>query len=321
MSYPHEAFLKKAGFIHDPHCQRYSSLGKTFTISSDHMDGYYWFFEMENFVINIHDFKVKKDHIFVFELQEDEVNPVSISFVKMANGEFLSPYQKIRDHSIIVNFYSQQPFKFLLHGNFPFFSIGFEYKADYLNTFIPQKYAIAKEEIRDALTSLLYMDDALEIEKIVDEILPFRETHLGSRLFYEVKAQEVLSIALNNYFTKQAFQSKMELDDREAIANVQKYICDHYAMDISQDLLCMIATMSKTKLKERFKEKNGMTITEYIQRRRISAAENLLMSTTLNVGDVAKLVGYTSHSRFSQLFKKYKGIHPRTLRTMMEKKQ
>lgn len=92
--------------------------------------------------------------------------------------------------------------------------------------------------------------------------------------------------------------------------NVCRYIDDHYAMDLNQSLLCTIAYMGKTKLKQCFKEKYDMTITEYIQRRRISIAEHMLISTRLKVSEVARCVGYSSHSRFSALFKKYKGFSP-----------
>ena len=45
-----------------------------------------------------------------------------------------------------------------------------------------------------------------------------------------------------------------------------------------------------------------MTITEYIQQLRMALAEQLLMTTQLEIKEVAIAVGYTSHSRFSSLF-------------------
>ena len=72
--------------------------------------------------------------------------------------------------------------------------------------------------------------------------------------------------------------------------------------------------MSKTKLKNAFKLKYNMTITEYTQRRRMSMAEQLLETPHLSIKDVALTVGYQSHSRFSSLFKKYMGIYPYEIR-------
>ena len=57
-----------------------------------------------------------------------------------------------------------------------------------------------------------------------------------------------------------------------------------------------------------------MSITEYSQRKRMNIAETLLSTTELEIKDVAKSVGYSSHSRFTTLFKKYKGIYPREVK-------
>lgn len=79
--------------------------------------------------------------------------------------------------------------------------------------------------------------------------------------------------------------------------------------------------MSGTKLKNCFKKTHQMSITEYIQRKRMAIAENLLLTTQLDIVDVAKSVGYNSHSRFSALFKRYRGIYPKEVRHFASKKQ
>ncbi|MPN40343.1 hypothetical protein SDC9_187879 [bioreactor metagenome] len=48
----------------------------------------------------------------------------------------------------------------------------------------------------------------------------------------------------------------------------------------------------------------------------MNIAETLLSTTKLEIRDVAKSVGYTSHSRFTTLFKKYKGIYPREVKKL-----
>ena len=53
-----------------------------------------------------------------------------------------------------------------------------------------------------------------------------------------------------------------------------------------------------------------MSITEYTQRKRMKMAQMLLATSNLDIKNVAFSVGYSSHSRFSTLFKKYNGIYP-----------
>ena len=109
-------------------------------------------------------------------------------------------------------------------------------------------------------------------------------------------------------------KTALTLDDEKAIHTVEHYINDHYSLEISQELLEKISMLSGTNLKTKFKQKHGMSITEYIQRKRINVAENLLSTTDLEIKDIANSVGYTSSSRFSTLFKRYKGIKPNEIR-------
>ena len=102
--------------------------------------------------------------------------------------------------------------------------------------------------------------------------------------------------------------------------NVANYIDDHYATSISQDTLEKISTMSGTKLKKLFKQKYQCTITEYTQRRRMNMAEVLLLNSSLKIQDIAEAVGYSSHSKFSTCFKKYKGMYPKDIKKYNSKK-
>ena len=55
--------------------------------------------------------------------------------------------------------------------------------------------------------------------------------------------------------------------------------------------LAKIACMGTTKLKTSFKQLQGCTITEYIQQRRMSQAEHLLIDTDFTMGQIAEMIG------------------------------
>ena len=74
--------------------------------------------------------------------------------------------------------------------------------------------------------------------------------------------------------------------------------------------------MGTTKLKSSFKQMQGCTITEYIQQRRMSQAEHLLIDTDFTMGQIAKMIGYSTSSRFAELFRKSTGILPIDYRKM-----
>jgi YesN/AraC family two-component response regulator len=195
-----------------------------------------------------------------------------------------------------------------LHANFPYLSIGVNFKDKMIKEYISD---------RDLIVSDVFFDTrgliTKPMGKIANSILNCSMYSPAAEIFLEAKAKEWLSITLDAYLNK-AKTKQISRSDEIAIENVASYINDHYALDISQEILEKIAMMSGTKLKNIFKQKYQMSITEYSQRKRMTIAETLLSTTELEIKDVAESVGYSSHSRFSTLFKKYKGIYPREVK-------
>lgn len=67
-----------------------------------------------------------------------------------------------------------------------------------------------------------------------------------------------------------------------------------------------------------FKKKVGMTISKYIQERKIQEAKMLLLSTSRPVAAIADALGYHSVSHFSKAFKAAEGIPPTEYRENIE---
>ena len=139
----------------------------------------------------------------------------------------------------------------------------------------------------------------------------------AAELFFEAKAKEWLSLTINAFFNNK--DVRISKDDDKALKDVANYLDDHYALDVSQQTLEKVASMSGTKLKKLFKQKYQLSITEYSQRRRVNMAETLLLNTSLSIKEISESVGYSSHSKFSSCFKKFKGIYPRDVRKLSEK--
>ena len=102
----------------------------------------------------------------------------------------------------------------------------------------------------------------------------------------------------------------LSAEDICGIENAVSYINDHYAFNIPLKRLASIACMSVSKFKTCFKTQMNSTVTEYIQARRMSQAEHLLIDTDFTMGQIARMIGYTTSSRFAELFRKSTGILP-----------
>ncbi len=108
----------------------------------------------------------------------------------------------------------------------------------------------------------------------------------------------------------------LSAEDLAGLQNVVSYISDHYAFDIPLARLAGIACMSESKLKTCFKRQLGCTVTQYIQGRRMSQAEHLLIHTDFTMGQIAQMIGYTTSSRFAEFFKKSTGLLPMEYRRL-----
>ena len=80
-----------------------------------------------------------------------------------------------------------------------------------------------------------------------------------------------------------------------------------------KDLAKIVGTSSYT-LQRIFAFLTGITLTEYIRKRRLSNAAEELLSTDIKIIDLALKYQYDSPISFSNSFKKMHGIRPQALR-------
>ena len=152
--------------------------------------------------------------------------------------------------------------------------------------------------------------DFPEMSRLLSELQNYRGDGMAAKLFYESKVAEALSLVVEYQKKGPPVSSKLSVQDLERIQTVAAYLSDHYAAKIPMERLTQIACMGTTKLKSNFKKVYDCTITEYIQQRRMSQAEYLLTSTDLPIGQIAQTVGYSTSSRFAELFRKSTGLLP-----------
>ena len=117
-----------------------------------------------------------------------------------------------------------------------------------------------------------------------------------------------------------AATGRLTVQDIERIQTVATYLSDHYAAEVPMERLTQMACMGTTKLKSSFKKVYDCTITEYIQQRRMSQAEHLLIDTDFTMGQIAEMIGYSTSSRFAELFRKSTGLLPIEYRKMAQQK-
>ena len=246
---------------------------------------------------------------------------LSITRYDSISGEELSPYRRLSAGCIKTFIGGYAPYKALIHKNIPIRSVGIEIAPAYYEDYLKKLYPEAQINPVDAFRRIDQTSDFPEMSRLLTEIKDYRGEGIAAKLFYEGKVAEAVSMVVE-YQKKHPDKSahKLSQQDIENLQIVAAYLSDHYAFDIPLERLTQIACMGTTKLKSCFKKYYDCTITEYVQQRRMSQAEYLLAYTELTVGQVAQTVGYSTSSRFAELFRKSTGLLPLEYRKNAQRK-
>lgn len=314
----YQPLLHEHNFTHAENNGQFNSAGTCWKLSDKIGEGYYWIYAHKDlYDIKIHDFFFREDSFMEFNLPDC----LSITQYESISGEELTPYRRLSAGCIKTFVGGYAPYKVLIHKKIPIRSVGIEimpaYYEDYLKKQYPGNYASPLSAFRriDQVT------DFPEMAKLLYEIKTYRGNGIAASLFYEAKIAEAVSLILKAQETTAKTKEKhLSSQDIAALENVTAYLNDHYAFDIPLERLAKIACMGTTKLKTVFKQYHECTITEYIQQRRMGQAEHLLTKTDLTIGQIAQTVGYSTSSRFAELFRKSTGILPGEYREMAQRK-
>ena len=307
------------GFMKVDECKnnkKYSSAGHTFCWNKEDLtygEGLYWFYEGDGFIIDIHDFYIKEEVIQNSTYSMEDYVSIYSSYIVSANGEKFSPYQTLTANSLCTFDFDniRDDFLFLLHENSYYLSVSIGFKRELLENHL----ASINIDTESFYSSLLQPNQIIltkALEKVAMEILNCKMAAPAADFFFKAKANEWISIVIDTYLNRKNY--KIEIDDDKALEDVARFLEDHFATNVNQGTLEKISKMSGTKLKNLFKEKYGQSITEYTQRKRMNVAETLLLNTGLPIKEIAESVGYTSASKFSIYYKRYKGKLPSEVR-------
>ena len=101
---------------------------------------------------------------------------------------------------------------------------------------------------------------------------------------------------------------------------VKEYIDQHYSEALTLQQIGQVLHVSPYYLAHAFKETCGYSPRQYLLRRRIGEAQNLLISTDLPISRIAELVGYDTQNYFDLQFSKHTGMSPRKFRQSFQVK-
>ncbi len=104
----------------------------------------------------------------------------------------------------------------------------------------------------------------------------------------------------------------------ETVTALLDYINKNYSSDITLDTLARHVGYSKSRISHVFADDVGISPMQYLSNVRLSAAAELLCSTSLPVSKVAESCGFNDPLYFSKCFKKSRGASPVAFRESLQ---
>ena len=88
------------------------------------------------------------------------------------------------------------------------------------------------------------------------------------------------------------------------------WIEQHLSQPICREELASLIHLSPSRFSSVFREAVGVSLTKYLQTKRLQKAQQLLIGSSLFVGEIAAAVGYEDPFHFSRTFKREVGTSP-----------
>lgn len=138
---------------------------------------------------------------------------------------------------------------------------------------------------------------------------------------YAVRIEQVHTLAQIPTLMTDIYQSYCRLvrkhsmkDYSSPIQKAMTYIDANLSANLSLSTLADILSVSPSYLSTLFKKETGQTVTEYINRRRVHHAKQLLENTRLQIQTIAQHCGILDVQYFSKVFKRIAGMTPKAYR-------
>ncbi len=153
-----------------------------------------------------------------------------------------------------------------------------------------------------------------EFDFFINNLVKLTDAY-GNDTVYEFERSAYVLLILSKMIhqnMKKKNTEELKLEKKRSFRTAVAYIRDNYMLELDIYKIASSVLLSESYLKHLFKEMVHMSVTEFLNRYRISKACALFNQTTEeNDAELAKKVGYTNYSYFIRVFNKYCGMSPR----------
>ena len=166
----------------------------------------------------------------------------------------------------------------------------------------------AFDELRRDSDSGVVHFGAAEREELERLLLAMQEEYNGKAISRRIMLESYLNVLFVKILRKIAAGESTQAADGKVWRELSDYIDQNLGGELTLSALAGKCFYNPSYFSRAFKEKFGMPLTEYINRRKIEAAVALAADRSLSVEEIAARAGYSSKNALYRAFLKIKGV-------------
>lgn len=156
--------------------------------------------------------------------------------------------------------------------------------------------------------------DTTDFEDLKNLIKEIYSTHRKKEAFYQYLVMSKIDLLkymlLKGFLVEKHEQSNITTEGHLRLVEIMQYIDENFHYGITVSDIANHFEYALPYFSSMFKERSGITCTEYLQRRRLSKAMSLMKESKLSIIDVSFEVGFPNIKTLRRLFKNEFGITP-----------
>lgn len=153
------------------------------------------------------------------------------------------------------------------------------------------------------------------IDKIVAQKEPFDQFLYCLGLLHQLAQSQDSKVLASS-----SFAHTSRNPESRRVLTVKQYINDHYSEPLRLEELASLVGMSETSFSRFFKERAGVSLSDYIIDVRLGFASRQLVDTSKNIAEICYSCGFNNLSNFNRLFKANREMTPKEFRALYKKK-
>ncbi|MBS2211985.1 helix-turn-helix transcriptional regulator [Carboxylicivirga mesophila] len=237
----------------------------------------------------------------------------------------------VREGHVVQNFNDQQEFMeagtttgafiynglFALNSYFPAHltlrSITFKVSKEALKDKMPESLPVIDRLFEDDTPKSYHISLTTELERLIEELFVYDDIAFGRSLMVTGCALHIFTLLLSSLKSSADKEELhgLHIDDYNRLLLIKKEIETQIESKINIEDLASQFAISVSKLQRDFKALFNSSVYQFFTHAKMDEAYRRLKTGRYSVMEVGYDLGYSNLSKFSQMFKKIKGVSPK----------